>query len=108
MIISNRSNGPRYSTDAIAHDVAHFTAGRRSLESATQRAMITDAPESLEALYPSLYATARTNPVVAMLRACKAAVANVGRAIATRRGGRHAASVSASAAAISGRYAPKA
>jgi hypothetical protein len=85
MIINNSSNGPRFSTDATAHDVSRFVSQRRSLPAYTSRDGATDLPGSLEELYPSLYPAPSPNFLAALGRAAAAWIAS----LFSRRGARH-------------------
>lgn len=90
MILSNRSNGPRYSTDLVANSVSRFVSERQSIASAPQRPAAIDAPGTLEEFYPSLFATMQPGAYAIALRALRSAFAKVVTSLAHRRVSRNA------------------
>lgn len=85
MILRNRSNGPRYTTDAVAQSVAQFVSQRHEIASTAPRPSVLEAPGALEDLYPSLFATSQADGFAIVSEALRSGLSRVVATLARRR-----------------------
>lgn len=108
MILTSTASAPRYSTDSTASEISRFVAARETLRASTPRPSATEAPRTLEELYPSLFAEAQPSTLDRIFGAVAAFVDRTGALLGRSRSQRHAERASRVSHAIASRYIPKA